>query len=360
MADQPVSVTPGDVIVGVDTHLEFHVAVVVDFLGRVLDTTTIETTPAGYRQLLAWARRHGQVVVAGVEGTGAYGAGLARFLTAAEVMVIEVNRPNRQRRRRRGKSDPTDAESAARAVLAGEASAVPKTRIGIVESIRVLRIARCSAMKARTQVGNQLKDLVLTAPEPLRAELRPLNTKQRVARCARTRPAPGADPVQATKRALRHLARRWETLTAEIRELDTDLAELTTTAAPRLLAQPGVGIETAGKLLVTAGDNPERLHHEAALAALCGVSPVEASSGKITRHRLNRGGDRQGNNALWTIAFNRRRYHPETRAYVERRRKEGKNDREILRCLKRYIARQLHPLLLADLDHARQISTPLT
>jgi transposase len=360
MADQPVSVTPGDVVVGVDTHLEFHVAVAVDHLGRVLDTTSIDTTPAGYRQLLSWVRRHGRVVAVGVEGTGAYGAGLTRFLIAQDVVVIEVNRPNRQQRRRRGKSDPTDAESAARAVLAGEATVVPKTGIGIVESIRVLRIARSSAMKARTQVGNQIKDLVLTAPEPLRGELRPLKTKQRTARCARKHATPGADPLAATKRALRHLARRWEALSAEIAELDADLAELTRAAAPRLLAQPGIGIETAGKLLVTAGDNPERLHHEAALAALCGVSPVEASSGKITRHRLNRGGNRQGNNALWTIAFNRCRYHPDTRAYLERRRKEGKSDREILRCLKRYIARQLHPLLIADLDHARRISGPLT
>lgn len=347
----------GDVILGVDTHLDAHVGVVIDSVGRVQGTLTIETTPGGYRQLLVWAQRFGQLRHAGVEGTGAYGAGLARFLTAAGVDVVEVDRPNRQRRRRRGKSDPTDAESAARAVLAGEATGTPKTRVGIVESIRVLRVARSSAVKARTQVGNQIKDLVLTAPEPIRAELRPLNTKQRAARCAHWRPADTIDPASATKRALRHLARRWETLTTEIRELDRDLTRITTAAAPRLLAQHGIGVETAGKLLVAAGDNPERIHHEAALAALCGASPVEASSGKTSRHRLNRGGDRQANNALWTIAFCRLRTDPTTRAYAERRTKEGKSDREIMRCLKRYIARQLHPLLLADLDHARHLLT---
>jgi transposase len=351
MADPHAEVT-----LGVDTHLEFHVAVVVDHLGRVLDTITIPTTIAGFEELLAWAARHGELVRAGVEGTGAYGAGLARHLAAAGVEVIEVNRPNRQRRRLRGKSDPTDAESAARAVLAGDATATPKTRVGIVESIRVLRLARSSAMKHRTQLANQIKDLVLTAPEPLRAELRSLTTKQRVQRCARMRPGTGAEPIEATKRALRHLARRWQHLTVEITELDDDLGPLLARAAPRLLARPGVGPETAAKLLVTAGDNPERLHSEAALAALCGASPVEASSGKIQRHRLNRGGDRHANNALWTIAFIRRHRDPATRAYVERRRKDGKTDREILRCLKRYIARELHPLLLADLKDAAALT----
>lgn len=350
---------PGDVILGVDTHLDAHVGVVIDHVGRVQGTLAIDTTPGGYRQLVRWAQRLGTLRRAGVEGTGAYGAGLARFLTDAGIEVIEVDRPNRQRRRRRGKSDPTDAESAARAVLAGDATGTPKTRAGIVESIRVLRVARSSAVKARTQVGNQIKDLVLTAPDPIRGELRSLTTKQRAARCAHWRPADTMDPTAATKRALRHLARRFEALTAEIRELDIDLATLTKAAAPRLLAQHGIGVETAGKLLVAAGDNPHRLRNEAAVAALCGASPVEASSGKITRHRLNRGGDRQANNALWTIAFCRLHTDPTTQAYANRRTKEGKSDRDIMRCLKRYIARQLHPLLLADLNNARHL-TPLT
>lgn len=341
-----------EVILGLDTHAETHTAVVIDHLGRVQGTLTVETTLAAFRRLFGWAHSFGELRRAGVEGTGAYGAGVARFLSDQGVQVVEVDRPNRQRRRRRGKSDPTDAEAAARAVLAGDATATPKARVGVVESIRVLRVARQGAVKARTQAGNQLKDLILTAAEDLRAELRPLKTKQRAARAARFRPDSGTDPVAATKRAMRHVARRYQALTDEIRQLDADLAALVGAAAPRTLARPGVGVEVAGQLIVTAGDNVERLRSEASLAALCGASPVEASSGKVTRHRLNRGGDRRANNALWTVAFNRLHHHPPTRAYAERRTKEGKSDRDILRCLKRYIARELFPLLVADLREA--------
>lgn len=345
-----------EVVLGLDTHADTHTAVVIDEVGRVLGTLTIGTTPAGFGRLVRWARSLGDLRRAGVEGTGAYGAGVARFLTAQGVTVIEVDRPNRQRRRKRGKSDPTDAEAAARSVLAGEATTTPKARVGIVESIRVLRVARKGAVKARTQAGNQLKDLVLTAPDDLRAQLRPLSTKQRAARAARFRVDTSADPAAATKRAMRHIARRYQALSDEIGQLDHDLAALVGAAAPRILARPGVGVDVAGQLLVTAGDNAERLRSEASLAALCGASPVEASSGKITRHRLNRGGDRHANNALWTIAFNRLRCHPDTRAYAERRTKQGKSNRDILRCLKRYIARELYPLLLSDLDQARALS----
>jgi transposase len=347
MADQPTQV-----ILGVDTHAQVHVAVLLDQLGRLLGTLAVPTTGVGYQQLLAWARRHGQLTRAGVEGTGTYGAGLARHLTQAGVQVIEVDRPNRQRRRRRGKSDPTDAEAAARAVLAGEATATAKTRSGIVEAIRVLRVARTSAVKARTQTANQLRDLLVTAPEPLRAQLYPLSTAKRVALLVAQPPAGGLDPTSATRRALWHLARRYQTLTAELDALNAELAALTRHAAPRLLARYGVGVETAGKLLVAAGDNPDRLHSEAALAALCGASPVEASSGKIVRHRLNRGGDRQANNALWVIAVTRLRDDQRTRAYAERRTKQGKSPKDIMRCLKRYLARELFPLLKADLAHA--------
>jgi transposase len=342
-----------EVILGVDTHADSHTAVVIDGVGRVQGTLEVCADRRGYRQITEWARHFGPLQRAGVEGTGSYGAGLARYLDAEGVTVIEVDRPNRQRRRRRGKSDPTDAEAAARAVLGGEATAIPKTRIGIVESIRVLRVARKGAVKARTQAGNQLKDLVLTAPDELRAELRCLNTRRRAERAARFRAGPASDRTTATKNALRHVARRYQALSDEIRELNRELAALVSKAAPRMLARPGVGIEVAGQLLVTAGDNVERLHSEASLAALCGASPVEASSGKVTRHRLNRGGDRQANNALWTVAFNRTRYHPDTRAYADRRTKQGKSDRDILRCLKRYIARELYPLLIADLNHAQ-------
>lgn len=345
-----------EVILGVDTHADQHTAVVIDGLGRVQGTVEVAATPAGYEELLSWACQFGWPARAGVEGTGSYGAGLARYLAAAEVVVIEVNRPNRQRRRLRGKSDPTDAEAAARAVLAGEATATPKTRIGIVESIRVLRVARSSCVKSRTQVANQIKDIVQSGPEELRAELGPLTTTQRVRRAAGWAPDPvSAAPLEATSRALRHLALRYQALTAEMRELNADLGRLTRQAAPTLLERVGVGVESAAKLLITAGDNPERLRSDAALAALCGASPVEASSGKVTRHRLNRGGDRQANNALWTIAWHRLKRDPATQAYAERRTKEGKSDKEILRCLKRYIARELYPLLLNDLQHAQTV-----
>ena len=338
------------VIVGVDTHAEIHVAVVIDRLGRVQGTAEFPTTTAGYRQLLGWARRFGAVTQAGVEGTGAYGAGLTRFLTSEHVEVIEVNRPNRQHRRRRGKSDPTDAEAAARAVLSGEATVTPKRSTGIVESIRAVHLVRRSAVKARTQAGNQIKDLVLTAPTIVRDELRPLNTRQRALLASRWRPSNDLDPTSTTKRALRCLARRWLALTEEIRAHDRELLQMLRHAAPSVLAEPGAGTEVAAKLVIAAGQNPERLRTEACFAALCGVSPVQASSGKTHRHRLNRGGDRQANNALWTVAFHRRTHDPATRDYFERRTKEGLDQREIMRCLKRYLARRFHRLLLADLQ----------
>jgi transposase len=346
---------PREVTLGVDTHAQVHVAALLDHLGRLQGTLiTIPTTRAGYQQLLSWASQHGHLVCAGVEGTGTYGAGLTRCLTQADVQVVEVDRPNRQRRRRRGKSDHTDAEAAARAVLAGEATATPKTRSGIVEAIRVLRVARSSAIKARTQVANQLRDLLITGPDELHAQLWPLSTAKRVAHLAASHPGADGDPATATHRALWHLARRHQALTAELEALNADLAALTRRAAPRLLARPGVGVETAGTLLVTAGDNPDRLRSEAALAALCGASPVQASSGKTVRHRLNRGGDRQANSALWVITLTRLRIDPATRAYAQRRTAEGKTTPEIMRLLKRYLARELFPLLKGDLQQAQQ------
>lgn len=347
----------GEVILGVDTHADTHTAALVDPLGRALATTTIRADRRGQRALLRWARLRGQVKVAGVEGTGSYGAGLARFLALEGVEVIEITRPARRGRRHLGKSDARDAEAAARAVLSGEATAVPKPRDGIVESIRVLRHTRASAVKSRTQAALQLRNLIVTAPDELREALGDLTTKRAVARCARFRRPRSLDTVAATRKALRSLARRWQDLDAEVRELDGDLKRLTAQAAPRLLAQPGIGPENAAKLLIVAGDNPDRLRSDAALAAICGASPVEASSGRTRRHRHNRGGDRQGNCALWTIANNRMIHHQETRAYVERRTAEGLSTREIRRCLMRHLARRLYPLLRADLQDAAAAST---
>ena len=241
-------------------------------------------------------------------------------------------------------------------MLADEATTTPKARSGIVEAIRVLRVARTGAIKARTQTANQLRDLLVTAPEELHTQLYPLSTAKRVQRLVAQQPAGGADPASATHRALCHLARRHQALTAELAALNADLVALTRQAAPRLLARCGIGIETAGQLLVTTGDNPDRLRSDAALAALCGASPVAASSGKTVRHRLNRGGDRQANSALWVIALTRLRIDPASRAYAKRRTAQGKTTKEIMRLLKRYLARELFPLLKADLHHAHQLN----
>lgn len=338
-----------EVIVGVDTHADIHVAVAIDQLGRNLGEITIPTTRRGYSQLCRWARALGSFERAGVEGTGTYGAGLAAFLAAQQVEVIEVNRPNRQHRRRHGKSDPTDAQAAARAVLSGEATAIPKTRDGIVESIRVTQVVRRSALKARTQATLQIRDLVITAPGPIREELRGLDARRRAETAARWRPSGNIDPHATTRRAIRSLARRWLELTAEINTLDDELDRLVHLAAPTLLAEFGVGPDVAAKLIVAAGNNPQRCRTEASFAALCGASPIPASSGKTTRHRLNRGGDRQANNALWTVALVRLAHHPETRAYADRRTAEGLSRIEIMRCLKRALARRFHRILIADL-----------
>jgi transposase len=275
---------------------------------------------------------------------------LSRFLADAGVVVVEVGRVNRQHRRRYGKTDPADAEAAARAVLSGEATGVPKARDGIVESIRTLHVVKRSAIKARTQAANQMTNLIVTAPETTRHELRGLTPLKRARRAAAWRPGPGHDPATVTRRAIRTLARRWLDLTDEINTHNRDLDVLVGLAAPNLVAQHGVSRDVAAKLLIAAGDNPERIRTEAGFAALCGVNPVPASSGKTSRHRLNRSGDRQANNALWVIAMVRLSHDPTTRAYSARRKTEGLSHREIVRCLKRYLARQLYPILLADLD----------
>jgi transposase len=262
--------------------------------------------------------------------------------------VTEVERPKRRHRRRNSKSDPIDAEAAARTVLAGEAVGEPKSGDGKVEMIRTLRSARHSAVKARSQAANQLQALLVTAPETLRHRLRELPTKELVATCARFRPGDDPDNVQtATKFALRSVARRHEALSKEIAELDTQLDRLVAEVAPGLISLPAIGTHHAATLLVVAGDNPERLKREASFANLCGVSPVEASSGKVVRHRLNRGGNRDANRALHLICVVRMGSDKRTRGYVARRTAEGKSKWEIMRCLKRYIAREVYRLLVS-------------
>jgi transposase len=340
------------VILGVDTHLDFHVAVAIDHLGRRLGESSAPTTVKGYERLLCWAEGFGSVRCAGVEGTSSYGAGIARHLRASGIEVLEVERPERRRRSShrnlQKKSDSSDAEAAARAVLAGEASGVPKSGDGEVEMIRTLRAARRSAIKARTQAANQLQGLRVTAPEQLRRRLRGLSTKELVSVAARFRLADDPrDVPTATKFALRSVSRRYETLSREIVELEAHLDRLVGQVAPELVSLPGIGTDSAATLLIVAGDNPQRLSSEASFASLCGVAPIEASSGKVVRHRLNRGGNREANRALYMICLARMRRDQRTQEYVARRTAEGKSKREIIRCLKRYVAREAYRVLVS-------------
>ena len=331
---------------GVDTHRDTHVAAVVDTVGRVVGSESFSADESGYGRMVAWFRARGALVRVGVEGCGSYGAGLARYLTAADIEVVEVNRPNRQLRRQRGgKSDSIDAEAAARAAASGQATAVPKSGDGPVECIRMLVVARRSATKARTQAANQIHSLVVTAPEQVKHQLKGLKLKARVRVCARWRPGQAQTTTAYAKRALRHLARRYQSLDAEIDELDTEIRGLCAKANPALLAATGVGPDTASALLAAAGDNPGRMKSEKSFAALCGASPVQASSGQTVRHRLNRGGNRQANQALWRIATTRIRHDAATQQYVAKRETEGKNRKEIIRCLKRHIAREIYRLI---------------
>jgi transposase len=300
--------------------------------------------------MLTWMRRHGTLSRVGVEGTGAYGAGLARYLHTQHVEVLEVPRPDRRLRRQRGKSDPIDAEAAARTVLAGKASGAPKIADGPIEAIRMLRVARLGAVKAKTAAVNTLRAMLVTAPECLRTQLQRLSPAQLVAACAKLRPDTTdlANPVQAAKAALRSIALRAQQLELESRSLRKQLDELTAATAPTASAVFGLGPDTVSALLVTIGDNPDRLRSEAAFARLCGVAPIPASSGKTNRHRLHRGGDRTGNRALHIATIVRLRYDPRSRAYADRRTSEGLSMPEIIRCQKRYLAREVFQALRAD------------
>lgn len=338
------------VTVGVDTHKDVHVGVALDALGARLGQRVVAADRAGYGELLGWAGSWGVVAAFGVEGTGSYGAGLTRHLLAGGHRVLEVNRPDRATRRRRGKDDAIDAEAAARAVLAGTATGQPKTGAAEVEMVRMLKLTRNSAVKARTQALNQIRALIITAPGGLRESLTGLSIQALLTRCAGLRPGELSTPLAAAKLALQVLARRSLALRAEADTLTTHIRRLTEQLAPQLCAGFGLGPDTAAQLLITAGDNSARLHSEAAFAAVCGVNPVPASSGQTTRHRLNRGGDRQANAALHRIVIVRLRHHEPTRAYMTRRLAEGKTKPEIIRCLKRAVAREIYHLLPANHD----------
>jgi len=335
------------VTIGVDTHKHIHVAHAADELGRPLGSYTMPTTSIGYGDFLAWAQDLGQLEVVGIEGVGHYGAGLGRALRAVGVRVTEVGRPNRQRRARHGKTDSIDAAGAAAMVLAGDDLGDPKTADGITEMLRVLRIARVSAVRARAKAFNALKDLIVTAPDELRDELAGRHKLHLIGACAglATSEIPST-PTEAVSIAVKSLAERCLQLDAETKARDTQIEALTAHACPALRQVYGVGPDTAATLLVALGDNPERIGSDAAFAKLCGVSPIEASSGKTVRHRLNRGGNRDANRALHVICVVRLRRHQPTRDYLARRIGEGRTKPEIMRCIKRYIAREIYHAVL--------------
>ncbi|TDD25587.1 IS110 family transposase [Actinomadura sp. KC06] len=334
------------IVGGVDTHADTHHAAVELMNGGRIADAQFPATSRGYARLLEWMRSFGRLHAVGVEGTGSYGAGLSRHLRDHDVRVVEVNRPDRRQRRNAGKSDPLDAYAAADAVLAGRARALPKSMDGIIETIRAVHVARSGAIKARTACINELRSLLITAPARLREQLAGLSAHALTTACARLRPgADLADPLHGTKLALRGLARRYQALTHEITDLDTHLQELIAQTRPDLLTIIGVGPEIAAQLLITCGDNPDRLTSADAFATLCGAAPVPASSGKTNRHRLSRGGDRQANRALFLIVLSRMAWCPRTKAYITRRTSEGKSKKEIIRCLKRYTARELFKAL---------------
>ena len=327
---------------GVDTHADMHVAAALDPIGGLLGVREFPVSAAGYAGLLGWLGGFGTVCLVGIEGTGSYGAGLARYLASRGVRVVEVDRAGRQDRHRQGKSDPLDAVSAARAAQSGRASGAPKGRDGAVEAIRALMVAKRSARHERTQAINQARALILTGPDELRARFARHSTAALAAAIAALRPRPGDVPGYATRVALRELGRRVQFLDAQLERLNELIGPLVTARAPGLLSLHGVGPDTAALLLVAAGDHPERLRSESSWAHLCGVAPIPASSGKTSRHRLNRGGNREANSALWRIVITRLKSHPATLAYAERRSKEGLSKKEIIRCLKRYVAREVY------------------
>jgi transposase len=344
-----VSPKPTEIIVGVDTHKHQHVAFAIDGLGRAAaEPITIPATGAGYAQLLAWADALGTVHAFGVEGCGSYGIGLARFLRRHGRSLQEVARPVRRgERRKSGKSDAIDAEHAARTILTSTGTATPKLANGPVEALRLIKIARDTAVKAQSMTMITLKAMVVTAPSGLRERIEPLNNHQLVLACSALDSSEAvSDPEVAVRYALGALGRRWLQLHEEIKTHTAYLKELTRASAPELVDTFGVGFDSAAEFLIAAGDNADRIRSEAAFAKLCGACPIPAGSGMTNgRHRLNRGGNRQANASLYRIVIVRMRWHPATMAYVERRTAEGLSKKEIIRCLKRFVAREIYRLL---------------
>ncbi|WP_420626462.1 IS110 family transposase [Candidatus Poriferisodalis sp.] len=336
------------IIVGVDTHKHTHAAVAVDELGSRLGECHVRANRDGYAQLEAWAVSLGRPTAFGVEGTGSYGVGLASWLRRSGYRLVEVNRGDRRSRRTNGRTDTLDAEAAARSVLSGQATAVPKSADGTVEMIRQVKIARDTARKGRTSAIVTLKAVIVTVPAELREQLEGLTDKALIGRCAGLRPGPIVTPVASAKHALRSLARRWTALDAEIADHDRILDELTSAHSPSLRDGFGIGADTAAEMLIVFGDNPERIRSEAAFAKLCGACPIPASSGITNRHRLSRAGHRHANAALYRAVIVRMRFHQPTIDYTHRRTKEGLSKRDIIRCLKRFLAREIYRRVMTD------------
>jgi transposase len=338
-----------NVIAGIDTHADTHHVAVINEYGKPIADREFLAVGSGYRKIVEFITSYGPVTAVGVEGTGSYGAEIARALRGEGLCVLEVNRPNRAARRLKGKSDPLDAYQAAHSVLDGRATAIPKAKDGPVECLRILRAGRSSAVKARTAAINQIKGLLVSAPDNLRAKYRGMGGTAMITALQRSRPSGHiADPEYVCLVTLKALATRCQSLAAEVAAADAALREILDTYAPMLCDLPGVGTEVASQLLVTVGDNPDRLGNEAQFAALVGVAPIPASSGKTSRHRLSRGGDRNANRALHQVVLVRMGSCQRTKDYVLKRTAEGKSKRETMRCLKRYAARELY----------RQITNP--
>ena len=330
--------------------------------GTVLGTESFSTTRAGYRAMLRWFRSHGELLRVGVESTGTYGAGITRHLALSGIPVLEVTGPDPASRRAKGKDDALDAISAAEAARTRRRVQVAKDRSGAVEALRVLRTTRKTAIKCRRAALQQLHNTIVAAPEEVRDQVRNLTRMRRLRTCAAWRlDAVGyRDPVVATKLSLKSLARRILDINDEIAELDRFIVPLVEELAPSLLELEGVGTENAGAVMVAVGDNTDRLRSEASFAMMCGVCPIPASSGKTQRYRLNRGGNRQANSALHMVVVCRMRTDERTRAYVARRTLEGLSKREIMRCLKRYVAREIYRVLTAHrvLDKHESVTEP--
>ena len=354
MPDTPGHRAPPDgIIVGVDTHKHVHVAVAITQVGARVASCEVAANRDGYEALLHWARALGAVHAVAIEGTGSYGAGLASFLRRNALRVVEVSHCDRRRRRTAGKSDTVDAESAARSALAGTATAIPKSADGAAEMVRQIKIARDTAVTAKSAAIIALKTILVNAPSELREVLDPLSDRTLLVRCTRLIPGAMADVTAAVKHAIRALATRWRVLAEEIDAHDAALDLLTAVAVPTLRAAFGIGPNAAAEMLIVAGDNPSRIRSEAAFAKLVGVCPIPASSGMNTRYRLFRGGHRQANAALYRIVIVRIQWHQPTQDYLARRTRDGLSKKDIIRCRKRYVAREVFAALRRD--HAAQL-----